>query len=133
MNRKYVLVVITLGLLFLIIISILRVDVLNLGDGYLYRDEGEWKDILCEDPNGGEIPATIICFDYDKNFIVAKQIPRVPQELLYSKEYTYKAGDKEFYYWLIIKKRKLVIGPMDSVEFEATKTKYNVSDNLNLK
>ena len=33
----------------------------DLGEGYFYRDEGgNIKDILCEKPNGGEIPATIL-------------------------------------------------------------------------
>lgn len=64
----------------------------DLGDGYFLRDEGgNVKDILCEQPNSGEIPATIIDYDFDNNFIIAKQKPKLPQDPLYKSNTTTKA------------------------------------------
>jgi hypothetical protein len=106
----------------------------NLGEGYFYRNEGEtMKDILCDNSNGGQIPATVLSYDYDKNYIIAKQKPKLPQEPLYDKNFIYKYGNKEIYYWLIIKNERLVLGPYNLGEFNDAKIKYNVSDKLMLK
>ena len=65
----------------------------NLGGGYFFRNEGgDLKDILSKEPKGGEVPSTVIAFDYDKNFIIAKQRPKLPQDILYEKNYNYELG-----------------------------------------
>ena len=61
------------------------------------------KDILCKKANGGEIPATVTNFDFNDEFIIAKQKPKLPQDPLYDNNYKYNRGDKEYYYWIIIK------------------------------
>lgn len=106
----------------------------DLGDGYSYRDEGgHTKDILSEKPNGGQIPATVVSFDYNKDYIIAKQKPKIPPDPLYEKEYKYPNGVNEFYYWLIVKSEKKVFGPLNIGDFEKKKTQYNVSSDLKLK
>ena len=82
------------------------------GDYYFRNDGGDIKDILCEKPNGGEIPSTIIDFDYDKRFIIAKQKPKIPQDPLYNKDYQYKDGFNKIYFWLIVHEKNLVLGPL---------------------
>ncbi len=104
-----------------------------LSGGYFYRDEGgEIKDILCTKPNGGEIPSTVISFDYDKNFIIAKQRPKIPHYPLYNKEYQYNKGAEQNYFWLIVHEKKLVLGPLLEVEFNKVRKLYNVPDWLKL-
>ena len=107
----------------------------NLGDGYFYRHEGKpLNDIYSEYPQkNGRIPANVVAFDYDREFIIAKQKPRLPQDILYEKEYEYKLGEDTIYFWLVIKKEKLVLGPLDIDEFELAKKQYNVPNNLKLK
>ena len=107
----------------------------NLGQGYFYRHEGKpLNDIYNEYPQkNGRIPANVIAFDYDRNFIIAKQKPRLPQDILYEKEYEYKLGEDTIYFWLIIKEKKLVLGPLDIEEFKLARKQYNVPDNLKLK
>lgn len=106
----------------------------KLSGGYFFRNEGgEIKDILCEKPAGGEIPSTIIDFDYDKKFIIAKQKPKIPQDPLYNKNYHYKDGVDEIYFWLIIHENSLVLGPLSEKEFTTARKEYNVPDNLILK
>ncbi len=106
----------------------------NLGNDYFYRDEGgEMKDIHCKKANGGEIPATVVAYDFDDDFIIAKQKPKLPQDPLYDKDYKYNRGDKEFYYWLIAKNKNLVLGPFNLEEFNIQKNKYKVSSELILK
>jgi hypothetical protein len=103
----------------------------DLGDGYFLREEGgNVKDILCEQPNSGEIPATIIDYDFDNNFIIAKQKPKLPQDPLYKKRYNYKGGGDKFYYWIINKKTHVVIGPMNELEFDKEKVKNHVPEAL---
>ncbi len=103
------------------------------GDYYFRNDGGDIKDILCEKPNGGEIPSTIIDFDYDKRFIIAKQKPKIPQDPLYNKDYQYKDGFNKIYFWLIVHEKNLVLGPFSEEEFAIIRKEYNVPDNLILK
>lgn len=105
-----------------------------LGDGYFFRNEGNTiKDILCEVPGGGQVPATVIDYKYDKSFIIAKQKPKLPQDILYDKKYNYDNGDNDFYYWLIVKNEHTVLGPYNLLEFKNIKVKYNVPEGLILK
>lgn len=106
----------------------------NLGGGYFFRNEGgDLQDILCEEPKGGEIPSTVIAYDYDKNFIIALQRPKLPQDILYKKNYNYESGANTTYYWLIIKKNHLVFGPLKENEFIEVKKKYKIPESLNFK
>jgi len=103
----------------------------NLGNGYFYRNEGETiKDILCKKATGGEIPATVVSYDFDDDFIIAKQKPKLPQDPLYEKDYKYSKGDKEYYYWLIVKDSNLVLGPLNFEEFNSSRIKYKVPNNI---
>jgi hypothetical protein len=107
----------------------------NLSGGYTYVHEGGGNNyIIHEYPaKGGEIPPTVISFDYNRRFIIAKQKPDLPQYNFSEKEYIYNRGDNVFYYWLIIKQEQKVIGPLDSIRFLEQRKKYNVPDKLNLK
>lgn len=106
----------------------------NLGDGYFYNDEGDdIKDILCRNPHGGEIPATILDYAYNGNFILAKQIPKIPQDILYDKEYEYKDGHNAVYYWIIDKTTHIVYGPLDVHEYGKLRKKLNIEDKFHLK
>ncbi len=104
----------------------------NLGGGYFFRNEGgDLKDILCEEPKGGEIPSTVIAYDYDQNFLIALQRPKLPQDILYEKKYTSKSGADTTYYWLIVKKNHLVFGPLMENEFIEARKRYNIPESLN--
>lgn len=106
----------------------------DLGSEYFFRNEGEsTRDILCRKPSGGEIPATVLSYDFDSNFIIAKQKPKIPQDQLYHVEYEYKYGDENIYYWLILKKEDIVIGPLNLEEFNYQKQIYKVPNKLVLK
>lgn len=105
----------------------------DLGEGYFYRDEGgNIKDILCEKPNGGEIPATILDYAYNSEFIIAKQKPKLPQKSLYKRDYVYNT-DNTFFYWIIVKTNNNVIGPLNIQEYINMRLKYKVPDKLTLK
>jgi hypothetical protein len=106
----------------------------NLGGGYFFRNEGgDLKDILSKEPKGGEIPSTVIAFDYDKNFIIAKQRPKLPQDILYEKNYNYELGADTTYFWLIIKKSRLVLGPLKEKEFREVRERYEIPESLKFK
>ena len=103
----------------------------DLGGNYFYRFEAsDLRDIHCKKANGGEIPADIVSYDFNNNFIVAKQKPKLPQDPLYEKDYKYSKGDKEYYYWIIIKEDNLVLGPLSFEEFNSSRIKYKVPNNI---
>jgi hypothetical protein len=92
--------------------------------GYFYLDES--KAIYHEYPDKyGQIPPEIISFDYDENFIIAKQKPKIPLSIMY-KDYNYNNGYYVFYYWLIVKKEHNVFGPLDENQFSKIKEKYSI-------
>jgi len=106
----------------------------KLGNGYFFRNEGKLiKDILCESPSGGEIPATVVAYVYDKKFIIAKQMPKIPQDPLYEKSYIYPNGNDQYYFWLILKENNTVFGPLSIIELDSIKTEYNIPKTLILK
>ncbi len=106
----------------------------NLGNGYFFVGEGEpLNKILNKKSDRGVIPENVNDYDFDKNFIIAKQKPELPQSILYEKKYEYKDGPNEYYYWLIIKNEYRVLGPYNISEFNYAKEIYNVPNTLKLK
>ncbi len=100
----------------------------NLGDGYMFRHEGPTlNDILFKD---GEIPANVICFSYNKDFILAIQKPIFFQDPLYEKVHTYPNGDTVLYYWIVIKESSFVWGPLNRDEFNKIVHRFNVPKRL---
>lgn len=108
----------------------------DLGCGYIYRDEGcEEKEIFCEQVNGGEIPITILDYNYDRHYIIAKQKPQKDDSniLLYDNIYEYKYGYDTIYYWIILKDYKKVIGPLTKDEYINARNQYKIPQKLKLK
>lgn len=59
------------------------------------------------------------------NPIVAKQKPKIPQDPLYDINVKYENGTDRIYYWIIIKKENLVLGPLGFEEFKKESNKYH--------
>jgi hypothetical protein len=103
-------------------------DSKNLGSGFVYN--AKHKHITGKI----DIPPTIISYDYDKHFIVAKQKPKEFDEAIYDKmEYVYPLGRDTVYYWLIIKQEQKVFDALDYDSFLKLRKEYKVPDNLTLK
>ncbi len=103
----------------------------QLSGGYFYRNEGgSMKDILCKNPKGGEIPSEVVDFNYNRSFIIAKQKPKIPQDPLYSQDYHYENGIGQYYFWIIVHEKRLVLGPLDENEFKFYLKEYNVPLNF---
>lgn len=85
----------------------------NLGNGYVYRDEGGWiKEIHHEYPDINKgIPPTVVSYASNTQFIIAKQICPLIKEINNSKE-------DYINYWIVNKKQHAVYGPLDSVQFQ---------------
>jgi hypothetical protein len=106
----------------------------ELSGNYFYRSEGQsMHDILCHDPGGKPIPANVKGYDCDNDFIVAVQRPNKSEDPMYETNYDYPKGRDQDYYWLIIHRRKMVLGPLLEHEFIDARKKYNVPETLNVK
>ena len=124
---KVVFTIIFVFFIFLFISLIYDSDCKKIGDDFLYNAEN--KHIV----GNVDIPPTIISYDYDKHFIIAKQKPKAYNEAIYDKmEYIYPLGRDTIYYWLIIKQEQKVIGPLDYDSFLKLKNEYRVPDALSL-
>jgi len=101
-------------------------DTHNLGSDYVYDDEH--KMIYSSSHSGNEIPSTILEYRFDRSFIIIKQKPREndPNASLYSREFHYSKGFDEVYYWIIIKEKNVLLGPMIKDEYILAKQKYAV-------
>ena len=105
----------------------------ELSGSYFYRAEGKGlNDILSHSRGGKEIPANVIGYDYNSEFIVAKQKPTKTDEPLYEGIYVYHHGRDEIYYWLIVHRTRLILGPMSELEFNTAMQKYGVPKTLDV-
>ena len=102
------------------------------GNGYYYRDEGgDIKEIFGSKAHTPGIPPTVIDFDYNRDFIIAKQKPKLPLDILYDVNYLYK-DEVDTFYWIISVKNYFGLGPLDKQEYEAARKKYGVPNKLKL-
>jgi len=92
-----------------------------------YKYFPETKDII----GNIDIPPYVVSYDFDENFIIAKQAPTEIHNAIYrDKEYIYKDGKSVIYYWIIIHDLNLVLGPLNKNEYEFEKINYKVPKNL---
>ena len=88
----------------------------DLGNGYVYCDEGEdLKFIYHKQSIGGEIPPTILSYKLDDNFIIVKQKPRLTE-----------IHDSIFYF-IIVKNDKEIHGPFNREQYLKEKLKRGIS------
>lgn len=103
----------------------------DLGQGYFYRSEGDnIHDILSSKADGHQIPADVVSYDYDDEFIIAKQKPNYEQDPLYDAEYRYEDGLDNYYYWIIKHEDNSIRGPLNRSAFESAKVDLMVSKDL---
>lgn len=103
----------------------------KLPGGYFFRNEGdETRDILCTRPEGGEIPATVISYDYCKDFIIAKQRLKIQPDPMYKKEYDFPNNTD--YYWIIVIQTDSIIGPVNYSHFANIRKLLGVPARLNI-
>jgi hypothetical protein len=98
----------------------------ELSGNYFLREEGRnLNDILNHSPGSREIPANILSYNFNKDFIIASQRPGATNDLLYTDTQYFKARDS-IYYWLVVHHKNLVLGPLNRREFDQALSKYNV-------
>lgn len=132
--KKQYLILIVVGTLFILSCGSCGDSSNELSGGYFLRDEGiDVHDILNHTDGLKEIPANVISYNYDNNFIIASQRPNKNPDPLYNRSPIYKDGKNTIYFWLIINKSKLVVGPLTTTEFQQARVQYNVPENLQLK
>ncbi len=109
----------------------------ELGNGYVFYEEGGFP-IICRDiPNRKCIPAVVKDYDYDKNYIIALQkeykFKRYEIEE-YSIEQQYKIIDKKgkLKYWIIDKVNDSIYGPYSKDEFILKRNVLGVPKELKL-
>ena len=104
----------------------------KLGNGYVYFIDNEF--ILSTNGNYGDIPSKVINYNNNTKFIIASQQPlkHDPNVLLYDSEAIYNNGYDNVYYWIIIKKKDKVLGPMTKDEYMSARKKHNVPEKLRI-
>ena len=112
--------------LFSIFLSSCSDSTKELSGNYFLRKEGrDLNDIFCYLATGSEIPANIISYNFNDDFIIASQMPKMTDDPLYSETHYFNGRDS-MYFWLIIHKSKLVLGPLTKSQFEKALSTYNV-------
>lgn len=127
MKKTYIwLIIISVFVIYLLLSSIFGgTTTKKLSGGYTYSSDH--KHII----GATDIPPNVIDYVYDKDFILVKQKPKEFDEAIYDKmEYNYPHGRDSTYYWLIIVKNKVALGPLDINEFNKAISEYNVPPKL---
>lgn len=102
----------------------------NLSEDYVYRDEGgDTKEIFSE-RGGREIPATVVAYNYDDDFILARQNPKIPGDPLYSREPDYTLGENYLYFWIVSHAHDSIWGPMSEEEYMRARAVLGVPADL---
>lgn len=105
----------------------------ELGLGYWLRIEGKGvNEILNHDSNKKGIPPDVIRYNYNDELIIAEQMPNKYDDIMYDDTINYKFGRDVLYYWIIIKKSNFLIGPMNIIEFDKARIKYQIPEKLEL-
>lgn len=77
------------------------------------------------------IPARIVDYKYNSLYVTVKQKP--DRDIVYNEfKDKYRLGIDTTYYWLIVKKRDEIVGPVDSIEAHILYKKYNIPKNIQL-
>jgi hypothetical protein len=106
----------------------------KLGKGYFFRYESEnIKDILSSNEDGAEVPATVLEYACNNSVIIAKQRPKLPQDILYKGDYVYLRNNDNIYYWIIIKHENKGYGPLLIEEYKELRNKLKIPVELQLK
>ena len=107
-------------------------NIIELGYGFHYNEE--LLAIMSDYLNLPDIPPEVLMYQYDDNFIVAKQKPRRYKEFnyTYNEGYKYSKGLDSEYYWIIKKKEKKVFGPLEYSQFIRLCDEFYVPENLRL-
>jgi hypothetical protein len=104
----------------------------DLSGGYFLIIEGKGSNIIVNrSAKTREIPSNIISYGFSDHFIIAKQKPDEVDNVIFTPT-TYKEGRDKIYFWLIVHKEKLVLGPMSEAKFKEARKKYKVPDELKL-
>ena len=112
--------------LFSIFLSSCSDSTKELSGNYCLREECRGlNDIFCHSATGREIPANIISYNFNDDFIIASQRPKMTDDPLYSETHYFNGRDS-MYFWLIVHKSKLVLGPLTKSQFDKALSNYNV-------
>jgi hypothetical protein len=105
----------------------------ELGGNYFLNVEGKNINVILNHrPNTKGIPPAILKYNYNNDFIIAEQKPNINDNIL-DETANYKNGRDSLYYWIIVKKNSLCLGPFNLNEFNEAKLKNIVPETLKLK
>lgn len=103
----------------------------DLGNGYIFGHESIDLNFILG--KGGAIPADVIAWGYNEDFIIAKQKPEKKDPPYYFEEkWVYPLGRDTTYYWVIIKQKHEVLGPLNYDGFEQVKKDYHIPETLTM-
>ena len=117
---------------FLLFFTLFDDGVYELGDGFCYYEN--LAAVMSDNIDLADIPPKILSYQYDDYFITAKQKPRRYREFTYNynDNYKYSNGVDSEYYWLILKKKKEVFGPLEYHQFIKLCDRFLVPETLRL-
>lgn len=102
-------------------------EVDDLGDGYQLVLEGGDQSFLI---GKHYIPPTILTYSNTDDFIIAIQQPKLPQNIIDAVDYNYANGNQEVYYWIIERKKHIIYGPLDVLEYRELRKQLNIPNDM---
>lgn len=138
LKKKTILIVsVLLLVLFYLVYSffLYDADTIRLGRNFKYDKERQFIYYNDNKRYGvRDIPPLVTNYVYDNEYIIAKQIPKIPLEQIYydSNEIIYPFGVSGVYYWIIDMKTLDVNGPFDYEEYLRKRKELGVPNKLQL-
>jgi hypothetical protein len=104
-------------------------DTKQLSGGWTFVTESEEGKVIV---NGQKtVPCKVVQYGYNDDFIVALQKP-TKDCFVGTDSNKYSLGKDDHYYWVIIHKQDLFVGPLSEGDFETYKIAHNIPDDLRL-
>ena len=105
-------------------------DTIEFDENYILVWEGKGcNGIMCHKGVDCGVPCDVLAYNYDDDFIIVAQLPNETDQPL-DRICVYSKGRKYIYYWLIIPKKNIELGPLTKEQFEEARKTYKVPEDM---
>lgn len=120
-------------ILLTLLISCTNDSSIDLNGGYFLIIEGKGANLIANrNVSTREIPSDVISYNFNDQFIIAKQKPSETDNIIFTPT-IYSDGRDKVYYWLIVHERNLVLGPLNKQDYDSACRLYRVPTTLKFK
>lgn len=102
-------------------------DVVQLSGNYSFYHESMDDNTIYNEGGDEAIPCNVVAYDYNNDYIVAKQIRTRQCDLEKRTEYP---NSDSIFYWIVAHKGKKFLGPLTLIDYQQKRISLNIPSDL---